>query len=199
MIQIIKTTENGKSYWEKSGAYAKEMDKLYDELVPAEGAAATLTGEIVRAANRLYYEFCNNGNCNACEIHEGDEIETPCPYCGGSGYVGEDEDEECEECGGLGVIYEEGESEIEIADFYANFIDLIETTLSEAGDKEIETICSNIRGIIESMPLYSGSLRYTEDKNMHQYDILIDHVAAYAIEHRGENDSEIPESYGNKD
>ena len=55
MTQIIKTTENGKSYWEKSGAYTKEMDKLYDELVPAEGAAATLTGEIVRAANRLYY------------------------------------------------------------------------------------------------------------------------------------------------
>lgn len=196
MTQIIKTTENGKSYWEKSGAYTKEMDKLYDELVPAEGAAATLTGEIVRAANRLYYEFCNNGNCNACEIHEGDEIETPCPYCGGRGYVGEDE--ECEECGGSGVIYEEGESEIEIADFYANFIDLIETTLSEAGDEEIETICESIRTIIRDMPLYNGSLRYTDDKNMHQYDILIDHVAAYAIEHRGENDSEIPESYGNK-
>jgi hypothetical protein len=198
MTQIIKTTENGKSYWEKSGAYTKEMDKLYDELVPAEGAAATLTGEIVRAANRLYYEFCNNGNCNACEIHEGDEIEVTCPCCHGEGYLDDEQEEICGECDGMGVIYEEGDSEIEIADFYSNFIDLIETTLSEAGDKEIETICSNIRGIIESMPIYSGSLRYTDDKNMHQYDILIDHVAAYAIEHRGENDSEIPESYGNK-
>ena len=27
---------------------------------------------------------------------------------------------------------------------------------------------------------------------------LLVKVAAYAIEHRGENDSEIPESYGNK-
>ena len=199
MTTKIKTSEIGKSYWEENGAYNAEFSKLTKDLMPSEGCGATLTAEIVRAANRLYYEFCNNGNCNACEIHEGDEIETPCPYCCGSGYVGDDEDEECEECGGSGVIYEEGDSEIEIADFYANFINLIENTLIADGDEEIETICESIRTIIRDMPLYNRALRYTENNNMHQYDLLIDHVAAYAIEHVGENDSELPANYGNKD
>ena len=31
------------------------------------GSSQTLNGEVVRAINRLYYEFCNNGNCNAVE------------------------------------------------------------------------------------------------------------------------------------
>lgn len=195
----IKTSEIGKSYWEENGAYNAEFSKLTKDLMPSEGCGATLTAEIVRAANRLYYEFCNNGNCNACEIHEGDEVEVECPCCHGEGYLDDEQEVICDECDGMGVIYEEGEIEIEIADFYANFIDLIETTLIEDGDEEIETICESIRTIIRDMPLYNGALRYTEKNNMHQYDLLIDHVAAYAIEHVGENDSELPTNYGNKD
>lgn len=195
----IKTSEIGKSYWEENGAYNAEFSKLTKDLMPSEGCGATLTAEIVRAANRLYYEFCNNGNCNACEIHEGDEVEVECPCCHGEGYLDDEQEVICDECDGMGVIYEEGEIEIEIADFYANFIDLIETTLIADGDEEIETICESIRTIIRDMPLYNGALRYTEKNNMHQYDLLIDHVAAYAIEHVGENDSELPANYGNKD
>lgn len=194
----IKTSEIGKSYWENNGVYAAEMSKLYDELVPAEGCAKTLTGELVRAVNRLYYEFCNNGNCNACEIHEGEEIEVDCPCCGGSGYLDDEQEEICSECDGMGVIYEEGDPEIEIDGFYANFIDLIETTLSEWGDKEIESICNDVRDHIEAMPCYEYRLvSYTSKENMHKYDLLVDHVAAYALEHLGENDSEIPSDYQN--
>lgn len=195
----IKTSEIGKSYWEENGAYNAEFSKLTKDLMPSEGCGATLTAEIVRAANRLYYEFCNNGNCNACEIHDGDEVEVECPCCHGEGYLDDEQEVICDECDGMGVIYEEGEIEIEIADFYANFIDLIETNLIADGDEEIETICESIRTIIRDMPLYNGALRYTEKNNMHQYDLLIDHVAAYAIEHVGENDSELPTNYGNKD
>lgn len=194
----IKTSEIGKSYWEENGAYNAEFSKLTKDLMPSEGCGATLTAEIVRAANRLYYEFCNNGNCNACEIHDGDEVEVECPCCHGEGYLDDEQEVICDECDGMGVIYEEGEIEIEIADFYANFIDLIETTLIADGDEEIETICESIRTIIRDMPLYNGALRYTEKNNMHQYDLLVDHVAAYALEHLGENDSELPENYGNK-
>ncbi len=170
----IKTSEIGKSYWEEKGAYNAEFGKLTRDFMPSEGCGATLTAEIVRAANRLYYEFCNNGNCNACEINESNENEYS--YCGGG--------------------YYEEETEIKIADFYANFIDLIETTLIANGDEEIETICENIRTIIIDMP--NETVRYTDINNIHQYDLLIDHVAAYALDHVGENDTELPANYGNK-
>lgn len=74
MTQITnKCTEKGKHYWNNEGVYDKEFAQLTEELVPATGMAKNLRGELVRAANRLYYEYCNNGNCNAAE--EDDEYE----------------------------------------------------------------------------------------------------------------------------
>lgn len=60
-----RSTESEKSYMNGMGAYQKENDSLYDKLVPSRGCASTLHGELVRAANRLYYEYTVNGNCNA--------------------------------------------------------------------------------------------------------------------------------------
>ena len=38
------------------------LSQLFDELVPAEGKASSLAGEIVRAINRLGYRFYNDGD-----------------------------------------------------------------------------------------------------------------------------------------
>jgi hypothetical protein len=51
------------TYWNKQGRYQVEYDQMID-LMPTEGAADTLAGELIRAATRLAYDFYNNGMCN---------------------------------------------------------------------------------------------------------------------------------------
>lgn len=43
-------------------ANEKRIEALFDELVPASGAAATVAGEITRAINRLVYRNYNDGD-----------------------------------------------------------------------------------------------------------------------------------------
>ena len=74
-------SEERKSYWDGTGKYQDVNTVLYKELVPSSGEAPTIHGEIVRAFNKLFYEYCNNGNCNAAE-----EVTEDCDECGGSGY-----------------------------------------------------------------------------------------------------------------
>lgn len=64
-IKTMKRTPVGKSYWNENGAYEKETNELWSRLVPAQGKAATVNGELIRIAHRLYHEYFNNGNCNA--------------------------------------------------------------------------------------------------------------------------------------
>lgn len=71
-INQIRLTEDGKSYWEKSGAYQKEIDDLFDTLVPQTGSAETIAGEMVRGVSRLYYDYFNNGNCNVADAEYDD-------------------------------------------------------------------------------------------------------------------------------
>lgn len=40
------------------------FERIWEELVPREGNAATVAGEMVRAAGRLRYDFYNNGMGN---------------------------------------------------------------------------------------------------------------------------------------
>lgn len=61
----MKRTPIGKNYWNHEGAYERETEKLYDDLVPAMGEAETINGELIRISHRLYHEYCNNGNMNA--------------------------------------------------------------------------------------------------------------------------------------
>ena len=51
-------------YWNNQGTFQSEFDALTQELMPAMGEAESLAGELVRAANRLYYDAFNNGFCN---------------------------------------------------------------------------------------------------------------------------------------
>lgn len=93
-------TAPGQSYWNETGVYQKEYSELYDKLVPGNGMAETLHGELIRAISRLAHEYNNNGNCNACDAEWGIE----------------DEDDE---------YAEEEILSVEVAPMYAKFLGLI--------------------------------------------------------------------------
>jgi hypothetical protein len=51
------------TYWNDSGKFQAEFDELI-KLMPSSGNASTVAGELIRAANRLAYDFYNNGMGN---------------------------------------------------------------------------------------------------------------------------------------
>jgi len=51
LLEYARDSENG-----------KKLDAYFDELVPAQGNAGTVNGEIVRAANRIAYRWYNDGD-----------------------------------------------------------------------------------------------------------------------------------------
>jgi len=53
----------------------KELDKYFDKLVPSQGKAGTLNGEIVRAVNKIGYRWYNDGD----KFYEGYGTETAGP------------------------------------------------------------------------------------------------------------------------
>lgn len=52
-------------YWDGNHSRQQEYQDLYDKHVPMEGKCKTVHGELIRSISRLYYDYCNNGNCNA--------------------------------------------------------------------------------------------------------------------------------------
>lgn len=50
------------SYWNNNGKYNLEYENLWRRLVPAEGKASTVAGEVLRAVSRLYYRWYNDGD-----------------------------------------------------------------------------------------------------------------------------------------
>lgn len=50
------------TYWSGTGALQKEYDALYEKLVPAQGAAETIEGEVLRAASKIVYRHYNDGD-----------------------------------------------------------------------------------------------------------------------------------------
>lgn len=50
-------------YWNKQGKFQTEFDELI-KLMPMSGNSDVLAGELIRAANRLAYDFYNNGMGN---------------------------------------------------------------------------------------------------------------------------------------
>lgn len=150
MNNEIKFTENGKSYWDGSGAYQEEYNTLYDEMVPASGHAETKVGEVLRAVSRLGYEYYNNGNCNACETEEIEGEWHECETCNGNGEI-EDEDGEmitCPDCCGDGGYSDESEYEYSISEFYEQFLLLLEEVFGECECAEGEKAVGKVREII---------------------------------------------------
>lgn len=176
MTQITnKCTEKGKHYWNNEGVYDKEFTQLTEELVPATGMAKNLRGELVRAANRLYYEYCNNGNCNAAE-----------PVYSDREY---DDDEEYEE---------DDEYELVISEFYENFITIIRETLTHSDDvwssdkaKQADEICDRIRDLI-----VTETESHFSETDWNWYDRLIDVVYEWCAVHPTD-ERPIPNWYDN--
>jgi len=184
-METLQTTELGKSYWAETGVYQKQYSELYEKHVPASGMAKTLNGELIRAISRLFYEYCNNGNCNACHVEYATE-EYTCHDCHGTGYYDEDEEDECTTCYGSGIYEEEYEEDGEVTEMYAAFLDLIEENVPDTS-KEVQEVREFI-----SENLY-GSSQFG-DKNMQKYNILCDKVIFYVLTN---DDKDLPENYDN--
>jgi hypothetical protein len=129
-------TPLGNSYWGHNGAYQNLYDSLWEQLIPSSGYATTIHGEMIRSISRLFYEFCNNGNCNALDRR----MET-CHSCGGWGYEEkynddeEQETEDCSSCDGSG----ECEDEVFITEYYQEMVDfLLEFMLEKEPIKNLE-------------------------------------------------------------
>jgi hypothetical protein len=140
-----RITKEGNSYWGGNGAYQKEYDSLWVELVPSQGEAKTVHGELIRSLGRLQHDYCNNGNCNIRNIETYTEYYA-CHSCDGEGDNGDVDDdgnevmEMCEECWGSGEIGEEYNGDITIDEYYQKMIDFIHYNISDkvvADDLEI--------------------------------------------------------------
>jgi hypothetical protein len=194
MTQLILSAPN-QHYWNNNGAQQQEMDRLTKKFMPTSGCAENFTGEVVRAINRLYYEFCNNGNCNAldCETTPGEWVE--CSRCGGDGYIREEYDdgevceEECPDCGGEGGYYEEDEEEYSLNKFFGNFIELIRQYFEKKNCKEGIEAIDDVQRVIENNC-------NTEECNISKYDKVVDYVI-WLVLNDEDNKDPIPEWYAN--
>lgn len=52
------------TYWNEKGKHQKLYRSLFKKLVPQEGEANTISGEILRIVSKIYYDIYNNGACN---------------------------------------------------------------------------------------------------------------------------------------
>ena len=195
MANLILSAPN-QHYWNNNGAQQQEMDRLTEKFMPAKGCAENFTGEVVRAINRLYYEFCNNGNFNAlnCETTPGEWVEYS--RCGGIGYTEEEYDdgevcaEECPDCGGEGGYYEEDEEEYSLNGFFGNFIKLIRQYFEQKNCKEVIEVIDDVQRVIEN----NGDIT---EYNMSKYDRVIDYIV-WLVLNDEDNQEPIPDWYENK-
>ena len=148
----MKNTVKGNSYWNDSGAYNAEQLELYKALVPSMGEADTIHGEVLRCANRMYYEYFNNGNGNAR-----DENYVEGNYC----YCDEDDDCYCED------EYETVPNE--------GFLEFLEQITDNIGTKEVVDITHQIVDII------LDECNRFDKESVNVYDRLIDHVVYFIL------------------
>lgn len=153
-------------YWDEGGAWKDEFDEL-TAMMPDTGSATTLNGELVRAINRLYYDYCNNGNMNAAEVTTVSDWD--------------DDDEE---------------EEINWSSYYYKFYELIVWAANNVANEITPSAASEIRNALERVDFLVLNCGYISDEfgdeNMHAYDVLADFVCWYCTNH---TDKEIPEWY----
>ena len=184
-------------YWNKEGGNQEQMDRLTTKFMPPSGRSDNFVGEVIRAINRLYHEFCNNGNGNAlnCETIPGDWI--PCNLCGGDGVIREEynDDEEyieeitCPDCDGEGGYYEDDEYEYSLDSFFENFIKLIREYFTEKNCEDGINSINDIQSIIENQ----GN---TTEYNISKYDRCVDYIV-WLVLNDEDNQKPIPEWYEN--
>lgn len=169
----VKSAKMQRSYWDNKGRYQNILNKLTEQLVPIRGAAQTVQGELIRAVNRLYYEYCNNGNINARDEVWGDYFVCYETH--------EDEDgNEYEE-----EIYEDYVDSVNVSEYYAKFIELIRAVIPNS-----EEVVGAVESIIEDL---NSNLTYDGDE-MQAYIDLTDLVVAFVYRNRNEQ-LEFPAGY----
>lgn len=176
-------------YWNDEGKYDKELKSLTEELMPLQGDGETVKAELVRIANRLMYEYCNNGNCNACEVDYHEET-TTCHYCSGRGFFEYgDEMEDCSECDGMGEIEEEYEGPSFISPYYQRMLDFLQefTKVDTRGVEDV--ITANLYGM--------GGEQFS-DRNMDIYNKLIDDIMEEVLNDK-DGKFDIPNPHFEKD
>jgi hypothetical protein len=150
-------------YWGDNGAYQKSLEELRS-LVPDKDKAETIHGELVRSIERLYYDYCNNGNMNCLEY---DEID--CPQCDGSGWDDEEAEIDCHNC--MGDCYvNDG---ILITNFFKQFVNF----LLEFGDANVKHQTYKLQDWMLEHGL-KGDFR---DEYMNIYDHIVDAVVEQCI------------------
>lgn len=184
-------TEKGKSYWDNNGAYQEQYDEIYAKLVPSSGEADTVHGEMIRAVSRLFYDYCNNGNCNVREIEQdtcyecgGSGYEEPeeCYYCNGDGEVENDEEETatCEDCNGTGEEQELADchwcggdcyvdGDVRIDGYYVSMLSVLHNHMIE------HKLVDDLEDFLTRTDIGYGSYTFSDDE-MEVYNKLVDAV-----------------------
>lgn len=195
-MKNLNLSELNQHYWNNNGANEEEFKRLTEKFMKPEGCSDNLVGEVVRAINRLYYEYCNNGNCNAMNVEEieGEWIE--CPHCGGTGYR-EWDGEECDDCCGEGGYHEESEYDYYLTPFYENFLKIIRHYFwyfckDDNREKALEAI-DDLKRVIEEM----GTEADFSDEYMNKYDKVVDYIT-YFVSNDEDNQTPIPAWYENE-
>lgn len=149
-------------YWRENGVYQEIYSNLWNKLVPSSDMAETIHGELIRCISRLYYDFCNNGNCNVVDI----EMET-CRECDGCGYhdmqLDEEEWENCYYCDGECNV----EGEVFITDYYDEMLSFLRQYMVES------KLADELRDWIVNG--YENNYSFS-DEQMNKYDKVVDAI-----------------------
>lgn len=73
-IPLTLSTKEG-DWWHDRAPNKDRQSELHQKLVPMKGAADSVHGELIRAANRIYYDMYNNGGGNMADNIHGDWLE----------------------------------------------------------------------------------------------------------------------------
>jgi hypothetical protein len=58
----VSLPDEPSTYWSGKGALQADYNRLYDELVPSQGKADTIEGEVLRASSKIVYRHFNDGD-----------------------------------------------------------------------------------------------------------------------------------------
>lgn len=190
------------TFWDGTHPLSLEFNRLYTLHVPSAGCCETINGELIRAANRLYHEYYNNGNCNAvkwereqCDTCDGSGvIDEQCDECLGSGQ--DDDGDECMNCGGSGEYGDscyncDGEGtillELVMDEFYEGFLDFIKKHIPKLTDK-----VNAVRDLILDKELHSNYKYDNEEQGI--YNEFFEGILSQVLEReKGGVDEENPE------
>ena len=157
------TTKRTVSYWDENAKYSSDLKRLTDLHMPDSGEAATVEGELIRIANRLVYEHCNNGNCNLVNVEYGEE-----EYL--IGYDDEGEEE---------YDYEETVESTEIDQFYQDMLDLVVETIKPS-NPEIEQHVLTLIDMVNQIAYCELGYGFGQDE-MDVYNNIVDSIMEYVL------------------